>query len=411
MSIPQPFPDSDLFELRLFLEELVCHISRFTHATEHHIAPDALRIQQEVDLGIPNAFADIRIQVPNQPNYFVEVKYGYSTERIIASIKRKYSKNLPIFEGVSKLVLVADEHAHPNWEECVSQLKQIIPSTWTLEIWNEAHLLALVHRYFGIELSSFSPETILELRLRIDREKGRYAFGDAYQNDPLDAHLLWQFGYWRLRHLFKNANETKRLILPPASYPAVVVLFADLSGFSGYVRETPSAKTIRDCLGAYCAKSRYQIINDGGMLYQFLGDGVLGLFGIPDRSSDYIERSFECARTLLSIGDSISNEWQRQLDRVQPVHGCHIGMAMGELQIVSLRPFSRTHTSVIGDAINMAARLSSDAAPGQIVVSNTIYQNLSPESRSLLTDSAPIEGKNVGRIKAWTYDKAHHKAR
>jgi class 3 adenylate cyclase len=410
MSMTIPFPVEDLFELRLFLEELVCNVCRFIHVAEQEIAPQEIRIRQEVNLGIPNAFADILIRVPHHSNYFVEVKYGYPTERIIESIQRKYGKPLPLFEEISKLILMVDRHNHPDWDKCAKQVKEILPSSWELEVWDEPYLLSLIRKYFDVEIESLSPDTILELRLIIDRAKGTYAFGAAYNNDPLDSQLLWQFGYWRLHDLFEASNRTKRLILPPASYPAVIVLFADLSGFSGYVRETPRARTIQDCLGAYCAKARYQIINDGGMLYQFLGDGVIGLFGIPTHSIDYIERSFACARSLLTLGDAISNEWQRQLDRLQAVRGCHIGMAMGNLQILSLRPFSRTHTGVIGDAINMAARLSSDAQPGQIVVSNIVYQSMSPSIQSLLHETEPIEAKNVGRIKAWTFDQTDHGA-
>ena len=290
------------------------------------------------------------------------------------------------------------------------KIKEILPSSWELEIWDESHLLSLIRKYFDVEIESLSLDQILELRLAIDRAKGTYAFGAAYNNDPLDSSLLWHFGYWRLRDLFEASNRTKRSILPPASYPAVVVIFADLSGFSGYVRETPRARTIQDCLSAFCAKARYQIINDGGMLYQFLGDAVIGLFGIPTHSTDYIERSFDCARSLLMLGDAISNEWQRQLDRLQPVRGSHIGLAMGTLQVLSLRPFSRTHTGVIGDAINMAARLSSHAQSGQIVASNIVYQGLHPSSQSLLRETEPVEAKNVGRIKAWTFDQANYGA-
>ncbi len=415
MSTKMLFPVEDLFELRLFLEELVCNVCRFVHVAEQGIRPQDLQVRQEVSLGIPNAFSDILIRVPNHASYFVEVDYGYSTTRIIESIRRKYSKNLPLFEEISKLVLVVDRHNHPNWENCIRQIREILPSAWALEVWDEAHLLSLIRKHFDVEIEALSPDRIVELRLAIDRAKGTYAFGDAYNHDPLDSSLLWHFGYWRLRDLFEASNRSKRAILPPVSYSAVVVIFADLSGFSGYVRETTRARTIQECLSAFCAKARYQIINDGGMLYQFLGDGVIGLFGIPQQSADYIERSFDCARSLLMIGDAISDMWQRQMDRLQPVRGSHIGVAMGDLQILSLRPFSRTHTGVIGDAINMAARLSSYAQSGQIVVSNMIYQSLGPSSQNLFheaepIEAEPIEAKNVGRIKAWMFDQADHSA-
>ena len=53
MSATTPFPVDDLFELRLFLEELICNVCRFIHA-EQGISLKELRIRQEVSLGIPN---------------------------------------------------------------------------------------------------------------------------------------------------------------------------------------------------------------------------------------------------------------------------------------------------------------------------------------------------------------------
>jgi adenylate cyclase len=193
------------------------------------------------------------------------------------------------------------------------------------------------------------------------------------------------------------------MILPLGTCHAVAVVFADLSGFSGYVRDTPHDRTIQECLTAFCSKARYQIINDGGMLYQFVGDAVIGLFGIPDHPDGYVDHAFDCARALLMVGESVSNEWQRQLDRIQPVRGSHIGIALGDLQLLSLRPFSRTYIGAIGDAINIAQRLSSAAEPGQIVVSNLVYRDLSSDAQKMLRETEPVEGKNVGRIKAWVY--------
>jgi class 3 adenylate cyclase len=107
------------------------------------------------------------------------------------------------------------------------------------------------------------------------------------------------------------------------------------------------------------------------------------------------------------VAASISNEWQRQLDRVQPASGCHIGIALGTIQILSLRPFSRTHIGVVSDAINMAARLCSAARPGQIVLSNLLHRELSGDAKAMLQEAPPVEAKNVGTIKAWVYESPH----
>ena len=120
----------------------------------------------------------------------------------------------------------------------------------------------------------------------------------------------------------------------------------------------------------------YQIINSGGLLYQFLGDGVIGLFGLPDRAPGFAEAALLCAHALAEVGRPVANEWQRRIDRVQVAEGVHIGMAMGDLEIMSLRPFGRAHMGAVGDCINMAARLCGVAGPSEVVVSNTFLQQL-----------------------------------
>ena len=160
---------------------------------------------------------------------------------------------------------------------------------------------------------------------------------------------------------------------------------------------------VREALTAFYSKARYAVLNTGGMMYQFVGDQVIGLFGIPDRQDGYVDEALLCARQLISIGNSVSNEWQRQIDRVQNSKGVHIGMALGQIQIVSLRPFGRAHLGAVSDEINMAARLLSKAGPGEIVASNAFHQALSEDSQSLFAVIDPVEAHNVGRIKAWKY--------
>jgi class 3 adenylate cyclase len=78
-------------------------------------------------------------------------------------------------------------------------------------------------------------------------------------------------------------------------------------------------------------------------------------------------------------------------------------MAIGDLQIVSLRPFSRTHMGAIGDCINVAARLMGTAGQGEIAVSNSYHQLLPEEAQAGFQEMEPIEARNVGRIKAWKH--------
>ena len=69
--------------------------------------------------------------------------------------------------------------------------------------------------------------------------------------------------------------------------------------------------------------------------------------------------------------------------------------------MLSLRPLSRTHMGVIGDCINLAARLNSVAGCDEIVVSNLLHQRLPDDVRAEFVELAPVDAKNIGRVRAW----------
>src|SRR6185369_12609457 len=108
---------------------------------------------------------------------------------------------------------------------------------------------------------------------------------------------------------------------------------------------------------------------------------------------DYLDAAYETARAICSIGKAVTSQWQRRIDRLQPAHGVHIGMAMGELELLSLRPYSRTHIGFVGDGLNVAARLMSQAGCDEIVVSNSLYARISPRWQPEFSETEPIEAR------------------
>ena len=76
-------------------------------------------------------------------------------------------------------------------------------------------------------------------------------------------------------------------------------------------------------------------------------------------------------------------------------------MTLGALQVLSLRPLSRTHMGLIGDSINLAERPNGVAGCDEIVVSNLLHQRLPDDVRAAFVELAPVEAKNIGRVRAW----------
>jgi adenylate cyclase len=392
-------------ELRLFLQGICCDYLLFRHLDEG-LPPETIRIRQEVALGA-GVFADIEVRAGQGPPYFVEIDTGYSRDRLLESVRRKYSKPLPATDGATRVVVAADERALGDRTSLERVLRETLRPELALEIWDERHLLRLLGDRFGVPLNTLGEDDLLALRNAVDHAKGVHAFGDGFQNDPLQATLLWHLAFWNVRRLREAGRSLSRSILPPGLYRDVVVLVADLCSYSSYVRDTRDDAVSRRSLTSFASRTRHRVVNDGGMLYQFLGDSVVGLFGVPEPSPGYVGQAVECARGLVDIGASVAIEWQRQIDQIQTAAGVHVSMALGDLQVLPLRPLSRTHMCVIGDSINLADRLNAAAGCDEIVVSNTLYQRLPDSLRTEFQEVPPVEAKNIGRIRAWKLDTLH----
>jgi class 3 adenylate cyclase len=394
-----------LRQLRLFLEEICCEICRFQVVGHHDLGAEGVEISREVDLGVPGAFADVVVRSPNRPPFFLEVKYGYASDRMVEHFIRKYQQPSPTVPDADRVIVVVDRADRQDWTQLEARVRKVTRPELKLEFWDEARLQELVAQCFGVKLGAMTNDGLNELRNAIDDIKWRWAFGGRHVESPLKTSLLWHFGYSRLLQLHKVHKFAPEQILPPRRFRNAVVLLADLSSFSSFVRDTRDDEVMRNALTTFYSNSRYAVINTGGMMCQFVGDEVVALFGVPNVQDGYVQRALECARSLLQIGSSVSNRWQREIDRVQPSGGVHIGMAIGDIQSVLYRPFCRSHVGILGDAVNLAARLLVQASTNEIVVSNTYFQTLSDRDQVGFQELEPLEAKNVGLIKAWKLEQ------
>ncbi len=153
MAIPPYLTRNALRELRLFMEEICCNLCRFQHLRQDGYSPESIKINQEVHLGMPDAFADIRVQLPGDSAYFIEVKYGYPLSRLLSSLRRKYGHDSHALLGASKLLLVLEPDYYDNWNDVKTTIQSQLHPSLQLEIWDEAHLVASIKETFGVHLT------------------------------------------------------------------------------------------------------------------------------------------------------------------------------------------------------------------------------------------------------------------
>jgi hypothetical protein len=222
--------DDDFQQTRLLIEELCCDLCRFKHATEEGLPMAAVRIDREFFLGKPEAFADIRVAAGDHAPYFLEVKFGYSFEKLLSRLAFKFASAGPAISGEQKVALVIDTEGRALWPEMERRLRESLDPAFKLEVWDERFLLDLVRDQLGITLTALDPGSLHDVREAIDRAKGFYAFGqdsmEKYVHHPLHAQLIWHLGFWRVKKLREEHGFSPREILPPGLYrKAIDVMF------------------------------------------------------------------------------------------------------------------------------------------------------------------------------------------
>ena len=140
----------------------------------------------------------------------------------------------------------------------------------------------------------------------------------------------------------------------------VTTLFADLSGFTA-ISETMDPEEVRELVND-CFDVLVPVVEScGGTVDKFIGDEVMALFGAPVAHEDDAVRCLAAAQGMMDRFAEFSRS--RNLDL-----GMHIGVETGTVVTGGLGSRGREEYSVIGDAVNLAARLADASEAGQVLV-------------------------------------------
>jgi class 3 adenylate cyclase len=171
-----------------------------------------------------------------------------------------------------------------------------------------------------------------------------------------------------------------------ASLTEVTVLFADLQGFTGFCERVPPGKII-EMLNRYHAATVPCILRNGGTVVQFVGDALLAIFA---SSAGKREDALRAARAGLAMRDAAEGIAALYPGYPQLRIGINTGLAvLGDVGSPELRAFN-----AMGDAVNVAARLQSRAAPGTVVIGAATREWLGSEAAVDRLGELTLKGRN-----------------
>ncbi len=168
----------------------------------------------------------------------------------------------------------------------------------------------------------------------------------------------------------------------------VTTLFCDLVGFTA-LTERSDPEDVDHLLAAYFARVRDQIESYGGVVEKYIGDAVVGVFGVPAVHEDDPQRA---VRAALAIVEDVEHEVFG--DRVVrlPVR---VGIDTGEALVRTHVAPSSSESFIVGDAVNTAARLQALAPEMGVVVGEATYRSTASQFEFEELEPATVKGKTA----------------
>ncbi len=166
------------------------------------------------------------------------------------------------------------------------------------------------------------------------------------------------------------------------------VLFADLVGFTAFAENAPP-ESVAESLDAFLDLSVEAIFRAGGTLDKFIGDCVMAFFGAPVAQPDHALRA---VRAAIEIQQGLAAWNARRTAEGLPGFKVRIGVNSGPVVVGDIGSSRRVDYTVLGNTVNVAARLEALVAQPDDVV-------LGPETHRLLNGTIQTEALGELQLK------------
>lgn len=180
----------------------------------------------------------------------------------------------------------------------------------------------------------------------------------------------------------------------------ISVLFVDVRGFTALAERLAPAE-VAQRLNRFYALASEAIFKYDGTLDKFVGDQVMAFFGAPLHAKDHPQRATRVALLILegmsklTLGASFDSAQDRPFGDPQdkPLR-VGAGIASGAAFVGNVGGDTVTDYTVLGDTVNVAARLQGAAAAGEILVTEETYRHVESEFPNAPRRELELKGKS-----------------
>jgi adenylate cyclase len=183
--------------------------------------------------------------------------------------------------------------------------------------------------------------------------------------------------------------------LLPAGLREASVLFADIRGFTS-MSERRSPEVIVDVLNRYFDRVVALVNAHQGYLNKFIGDAVVVVFNGPIDQADHAERGARFGIALQEMVDGLNRDGV--FPELPSGIGVGVGMATGPMVCGNIGGGGQYEYTVIGDTVNLAARLTSKAGAGEVWINAEAARHLPDGLPAIPLEPIKVKGKTFAIV-------------
>ncbi len=274
-----------------------------------------------------------------------------------------------------------------QWRSLLDALALAVLFTIAVQVaFDSGLIVTFVYPLLALALGTLGTLAVLYMNETIERTRVHDLFSRFVPADVVDQ-------------VVASAGDDLRL---GAVERDCTVLFSDLRGFTSFSEKQPAERVI-EVVNCYLNEMTEAIMDAGGTLISYMGDGIMAVFGAPLEQSDHADRALVAATEMIGPRLDTFNAWIAEHGHDhQFVMG--VGVNSGPVMAGNIGSEQRVEYTALGDTTNTASRLEgmTKGSGHMLFISDTTRERMQhPPDGLVLVGQLEVRGR-VEPVPVWT---------
>jgi len=238
----------------------------------------------------------------------------------------------------------------------------------------------------------FNP-VLLQARIKAGLERKRWHDKEEQYREQLERNQKFiraTFGRYVSDEVVASLLENPEGLELGGDLREVTMLMSDIREFSSICERLPPDDVMK-MLNNYLGTMSEVIMSHQGTIDEFIGDAILAIFGAPISREDDAERAVQCA---LEMQQAMLEINRNNVSQGLPEISMGIGVNTGAVIAGNIGSEKRSKYGVVGHHVNLTARIESETAGGEVLISKSTLEKL--HSHATIGRSEQVQVKGIG---------------